>query len=82
MVLASVFMFPFQIKCHPYWPMGEDEVVEFGSFQIKNIQTVMEDHYITRELLLTYIMVTIDNDDNIPTYLKQNKNPNRIIFSD
>jgi len=37
--------------------MGEDEVVEFGSFQIKNVQTVMDDHYITRDLVLTYIMV-------------------------
>ncbi|XP_066924864.1 tyrosine-protein phosphatase non-receptor type 2-like isoform X1 [Clytia hemisphaerica] len=44
------------IKCHPYWPMGEDEVVEFGSFQIQNVQTVMKQHYVIRDLQLTYVL--------------------------
>ena len=37
--------------------MGEDEVVEFSDFQIKNEQTVMEGHYVIRDLTLTYAPV-------------------------
>lgn len=43
------------VKCHPYWPMGEDEVLEFDSFQVKNLQSAMEKDYIIRDLLLTNV---------------------------
>ena len=40
--------------------MGEDEIVEFNSFQIKNDQTVMDEHYVIRDLTLTYIPVSFN----------------------
>ncbi|XP_057291052.1 tyrosine-protein phosphatase non-receptor type 2-like isoform X1 [Hydractinia symbiolongicarpus] len=42
------------VKCHPYWPMGEDEISEFGEFEIENRSTQMEDAYIIRELIVHY----------------------------
>ena len=40
------------VKCHPYWPMGEREVIEFEEFKITNQSESMSASYITREFLL------------------------------
>ena len=40
--------------------MGEDEIVEFSSFQIQNDQTVQDEHYVIRDLTLTYTPVGYD----------------------
>ena len=42
------------IKCHPYWPMGEEEELEFGDFVISNYSCQMRTSFIIRELLLRH----------------------------
>jgi len=55
------------IKCHPYWPMGEDEELEFGDFTISNYSCAMRSSFIVRELLLRNRAV----DDEQPRIIKQ-----------
>lgn len=45
------------VKCHPYWPMGEDEIHEYGNFRIKNQAERAEDAYVVRDLVLQYLPV-------------------------
>lgn len=58
-LLHCNLVFFLQVKCHPYWPMGEDEISEFGEFEIENRSTQMEDAYIIRELIVHYKKVHI-----------------------
>ena len=40
------------VKCHPYWPMGEDEVHEYGDFRVRNNSERAEAAYVVRDLML------------------------------
>lgn len=41
------------MKCHPYWPMGEEEELELGEFVISNYSCDLKSSYIVRELLIS-----------------------------
>eukprot|EP00794_Sanderia_malayensis_P018949 gene18949-20855_t len=43
------------VKCHPYWPMGEDEELEFSDFRIKNRSERSANSYVVRDLQLEQI---------------------------
>ncbi|XP_065064741.1 tyrosine-protein phosphatase non-receptor type 1-like [Rhopilema esculentum] len=42
------------VKCHPYWPMGEDEVIEYGDYTVKNLSERSESAYVVRDLQLEH----------------------------
>lgn len=46
------------VKCHPYWPMGEDEVHEYGDYSIRNLAERAEDAYVVRDLVLQHVPVS------------------------
>jgi len=46
------------LKCHPYWPMGENEISEFGHFEITNKSSIQENSYTVRTLCLTNTMTS------------------------
>ena len=46
------------VKCHPYWPMGEDEIHEYGDYRVRNQSERAETAYVVRDLILEHIPVS------------------------
>ena len=42
------------VKCHPYWPMGEDEIHEYGNYTVKNLSERADVAYVVRDLVLQH----------------------------